>query len=159
VTLRDVLELDVRRVHDQVDKVLPDVRAGQLEARGAEADGERALDQVLADSFPASDPPPWTLGVARRDSNPDAIAPLSRSVADSARADVAGPRALVNDVVILGGGSRGPRTSIQRLATLAGAMGVALLVPVAILVVGLPVVLLVRGIVEAITWLMTFVLR
>jgi hypothetical protein len=138
---------------------LPDARAGQLEARRADADRESALDQVLADSFPASDPPPWTLGVARRDSNPDAIAPLSRSVADSARADVAGPRALVNDVVILGGGSRGPRTSIQRLATLAGGMGVALLVPVAILVVGLPVVLLVRGIVEAITWLMTFVLR
>jgi hypothetical protein len=159
VTLRDVLELDVRRVHDQVDKVLPDVRAGQLEARGAEADGERALDQTLADSFPASDPPPWTLGVARRDSKPDAIARRSQSVADSARAEVARPRALVNDVVILGGGSRGPRTPIQRLETLAGAMGVALLVPVAILVAGLPVVLLVRGIVEAITWLMTFILR
>ena len=26
---------------------------------------ERALDAVLADSFPASDPPPWTLGVSR----------------------------------------------------------------------------------------------
>ena len=25
---------------------------------------ERALDAVLADSFPASDPPSWTLGVA-----------------------------------------------------------------------------------------------
>ena len=25
----------------------------------------RALDAVLADSFPASDPPPWTLGVSR----------------------------------------------------------------------------------------------
>jgi hypothetical protein len=29
-------------------------------------DAERRLDAVLADSFPASDPPPWTLGVAPR---------------------------------------------------------------------------------------------
>ena len=27
---------------------------------------ERALDAVLADSFPASDPPSWTLGVSFR---------------------------------------------------------------------------------------------
>ena len=45
------------------------------EARSAEAASqaterrlaaERALDAVLADSFPASDPPPWTLGVSLR---------------------------------------------------------------------------------------------
>ena len=142
MTLRDTLGLDAGRAHDHVEKVLDE--------------GERAPDQTLADSFPASDAQPWTLGVARRDSDPDAIAALSRSVADSAHAEVARPRALVNDVIILGGG---PRTPIQQLATLAGAMGVALLVPVAILVVGLPVVLLVRGIVDAITWLMTLVLR
>jgi len=43
------------------------------EARSAEAASraterrlaaERAVDAVLADSFPASDPPPWTLGVS-----------------------------------------------------------------------------------------------
>jgi hypothetical protein len=28
------------------------------------AAGESEIDQILADSFPASDAPPWTLGVA-----------------------------------------------------------------------------------------------
>lgn len=27
---------------------------------------EREIDQILADSFPASDAPPWTLGVTER---------------------------------------------------------------------------------------------
>ena len=35
------------------------------EARQRRLAAERALDAVLADSFPASDPPPWTLGVSR----------------------------------------------------------------------------------------------
>lgn len=35
------------------------------EARQRRLAAERALDAVLADSFPASDPPSWTLGVSR----------------------------------------------------------------------------------------------
>ena len=35
------------------------------EAKQRRLAAERALDAVLADSFPASDPPSWTLGVSR----------------------------------------------------------------------------------------------
>jgi hypothetical protein len=48
---------------------------------------------------------------------------------------------------------------IQWLATLAGALGIALCAPIAILIVGLPVVLAVRGILQAVTWLTAFVLK
>ena len=33
------------------------------------ADTEAAIDEVLADSFPASDPPPWTFGVTSREAD------------------------------------------------------------------------------------------
>jgi hypothetical protein len=44
-----------------------EARSGESGAQAAERTlaAERALDAVLADSFPASDPPPWTLGVSR----------------------------------------------------------------------------------------------
>ena len=48
--------------------------------------------------------------------------------------------------------SSGYRTFMQGLVSLAGAIGIALLVPIAILSVGLPVVLAVRGVLEAIGW-------
>jgi len=33
------------------------------------ADYERELDMTLSDSFPASDPPPWTFGVSTQPEN------------------------------------------------------------------------------------------
>jgi hypothetical protein len=39
---------------------------------------ERELDDILADSFPASDAPPWTLGVAM-DASRRAVRPEARA--------------------------------------------------------------------------------
>jgi hypothetical protein len=53
---------------------------------------DRDIDRILADSFPASDPPPWTLGVAQRVTS---AAGGSDTEADSHRADP--PRHSVNE--------------------------------------------------------------
>ena len=49
---------------------------------------------------------------------------------------------------------RTERTFLQALASLAGAAGIALLVPFVILLIGLPVALVIRGIAETIGWLL-----
>jgi hypothetical protein len=134
-----------------------DLRPGDLEHRRITDASERAVDQALADSFPASDPPPWTLGVVYAPSEFHAIAGLPRFSTASVRDEGAPPPDPVKDVIILDGGSRARRTPIQWLMTLAGVMGLVLLVPFAILIIGLPVALAVRGIVEAVTWLAAFV--
>ncbi len=97
------------------------------------AEFERELDVTLAGSFPASDPPPWTLGVAQAD-----------DFGTAGRAAI--PAAI--DVVI----SDNHRFGGTRLATLAEAIALAATVPIAILLAGLAVVGLVRGVVQAITW-------
>jgi hypothetical protein len=115
---------------------------------------ERAIDDVLADSFPASDPPSWNSGVTR----PEPVAPLRHRAPRSEPTDASdgGTRVGVVDVLRP---TLGDRTFIDALISLAGAAGIALLVPFAILLVGMPVVLAVRGLLEAIGWLFGVVVR
>lgn len=93
---------------------------------------ERELDRALAGSFPASDPPPWTLGVTHS----------TDSVFAAAR-----PAAV--DVVI----REGYRLGGTRLASLGEAIAMVAMLPVAILIAGLPVVALTWAFTNALAWL------
>jgi hypothetical protein len=128
-----------------------------LDVRHDQRAADRALDEALAESFPASDPPYWTLGIVRP-------MPVERVPHDAGRGAQAvtlaprpGPRAAgVIDVSALPGGKR---TVIDALISLAATSGIVLLVPFAILLVGLPIALLVRGLLEACSWLAALVVR
>jgi hypothetical protein len=66
----------VKRSPDSDDRDMPN-RADE-DPKNAAAE-EREIDQILADSFPASDAPPWTLGVrSRSSSTPSRRAPGGR---------------------------------------------------------------------------------
>jgi hypothetical protein len=136
---------------------LPSIAEGKVrlaksvdqEARYA---AELALDQVLADSFPASDPPSWTLGVARPASfsRTEGATSTDETAMENSDRRSARVTSAVTDVSL----PRAGRTVIHALVSLAGAAGIALLVPFAILLIGLPVALLVRGVAEAVGWLL-----
>ena len=117
--------------------------AGDREARLA---AERALDEVLADSFPASDSPSWNPGIVRphpADGFPAAAAP----------AQVGHERLHMAGVIDVSRRAHGERTFLQAFASLFGAALLALLFGVAVLLIGLPIALVVRGLLEAVGWL------
>jgi hypothetical protein len=111
---------------------------------------ERAVDSVLADSFPASDPPSWTLGITHPQSEHEAtkvevVAPEGRAVP------------LKVGVIDVSRPAADGRTFPKGLVSLAGAAGIALLVPVVILLIGMPIALAVGGVVEAASWLIALI--
>lgn len=126
-----------------------DTFAEQSNKRRRRLAAERALDEVLADSFPASDPPSRNPGVVR----PGPRVGLEPHTGSSETIADASSRAGASDVMDVSRPSSGDRTLLQSLVSLAGAAGIALLVPFVILLVGLPVALTVRGLLEAIGWL------
>ena len=103
---------------------------------------EQALDQILADSFPASDPPSWNPGIAVLNS-PEAAEPEAEGSGRTAKAAV-----LIgtSDFIDVSRPRRRDRTPVQILRSLAGVAGIASLVPFAILLVGVPVALSVRAV-------------
>ena len=114
---------------------------------------ERALDQVLADSFPASDPPSWNPGIVRAD---PVVSRVDRHVArdDASTADPFESAIGANAVVVFSKPITAERPLFQRMISFGGAIGTALLLPLAILLVGLPVALAVRGLLELIDWVL-----
>jgi hypothetical protein len=111
----------------------------------------QAIDDLLVGTFPASDPPAWTPGIARPAPADPAraadSAPTQRDTKD-VRADVSG--------VSRPPGSEG-RTFGQAAASLIGATGLALLVPLAILAIGTPMALGIRGALAVAEWIVAFV--
>ena len=128
----------------------------ELRVRRERLAAERAIDDVLADSFPASDPPSWNPGITRL--------ALGGNLADRASGHTpltdAGERWHgLSDVVDVSRPTSQGRTFLQGLVSLTGAAGIALAVPFMILLIGLPIALAVRGLLEVVGWVLGEAIR
>jgi hypothetical protein len=89
---------------------------------------DREVDLAVAGSFPASDPPPWTLGATP-------LPPLTRGPYSPAAA----AQAAAIDVVIAASPGRFPRLAMLEV------IGMMALVPAAILLAAVPILLVIWG--------------
>ena len=115
----------------------------------------RAIDDVLIGTFPASDPPAWSPGIARvaPPLHEAGARPLTGDESSRGRRDVRpAMRPVAPDP-----GPPAP-TFVQSLVALVGVAGFAVLVPFAILAIGAPVALVIRGAIDLAARLLSFVL-
>jgi hypothetical protein len=133
-----------------------DGRVDDLWDRRERLAAERAIDDVLADSFPASDPPSWNPGITRLHFDGDLA---HRESGQTARTDPGQIGNGFSDVIDVFRPTRGGRTFLQGLVSLAGAAGIGLAFPFVILLIGLPIALFVRGLIEAVGWVFGVAIR
>lgn len=126
------------------------------EDRGDHLAAERAIDDILADSFPASDPPSWNPGITRLHFYGDLA---HRAAGQVPRTDAGEMGNGLSDVVDVSRPTSGGRTFLQGLVSLAGAAGIALAFPFVILLIGLPIALAVRGLLEMVGWVLGVAIR
>jgi hypothetical protein len=107
------------------------------------------IDDVLAGTFPASDPPAWTPGMARP--APEAG---TRSADGTGQKEAYEVRA---DVIDVSRPTRSQRTFANGIVSLIGASGLAVLVPLAIIVVWTLAALALHGLLEAGEWLLAMI--
>jgi hypothetical protein len=151
---RNEATIEYREAIDTVLRVGRATGLLQAEAESHAREGrlaaERALDSVLADSFPASDPPPWTLGITRPQ-------PERQGMNETAARDDS-PVGTRESVIDVSRPATDGQTFPMGLMSLAGAAGIALLVPFVILLIGMPIALAIRGITAAAGWLLALIL-
>ena len=110
--------------------------------------GQR-IDDVLAATFPASDPPGWTPGIAR-------LAPaIARRPAESGISEPDSNRLRGDVIDVSRSGSE--RTFAQAIVSWIGAGAIAMLVGLAIVAVGTVLTLGVRGVVATAEWVLAMI--